>query len=77
METNLGVEDRAVLEEYVDGFADRITELDDALLQQSRMAVSSVTSMTATGSRRGSGVVSLVTNPSSAMPNFTLGANPL
>jgi serine/threonine-protein kinase ULK/ATG1 len=77
METNLGVEDRAVLEEYVDGFADRITELDDALLQQSRMAVSSAISMTATGSRRGSGVVSLVTNPSSAMPNFTLGANPL
>ena len=40
METTIGADDRAVLEEYVDGFAARINELDDFMLQQSRMAAS-------------------------------------
>jgi len=38
MEPKIGSEDRKVLEGYVDGFAARITELDESMLQQSRLA---------------------------------------
>jgi len=37
MEPKIGSEDRKVLEGYVDGFAARITELDESMLQQSRL----------------------------------------
>lgn len=36
METKLGDEDKAILENLVEGFAERITELDNIMLQQSR-----------------------------------------
>jgi len=72
MEADLGPEDRSILEGYVDGFAARITELDEVILQQSsqqsRSAGSSITS-----SRRGPGVVGLVGQPP-ASPNYNLGA---
>ena len=48
MEPSIGMEDRKVLEGYVDGFAARITELDGFMQQQSRTS-------SAAGSRRGSG----------------------
>lgn len=41
MDSTLGADDRKVLEEYVDGFAARIHELDTYMLQQSRSAASS------------------------------------
>lgn len=41
MEPAIGAEDRDILEGYVDGFATRITELDNLMLQQSRMSGSS------------------------------------
>merc|ERR1712224_715004 len=53
MEVNVGTDDRKILEGYVDGFAARITELDQLMLQQSRMAHSSNN----VPSRRGSGIV--------------------
>ena len=36
METELGDEDKTILENLVEGFAERITELDNIMLQQSR-----------------------------------------
>jgi hypothetical protein len=69
MEVNIGAEDRKILEGYVDGFAARITELDELMLQQSRMVGSSHTggmgSSTQVG-RRGSGVIGLIGPPPSA-----------
>ena len=64
MEPNLVGNDRKILEDYVDGFAARITELDEMILQQSRL-VASVGTGTASlsGSRRASGVVGLVGQP--------------
>ena len=56
METGIGPEDRNVLEGYVDGFAARITELDQLMLHQSRM----VGSNNIGSSRRGSGVIGLI-----------------
>ena len=41
MDSSLETADRKVLEEYVDGFAARIHELDTYMLQQSRSAASS------------------------------------
>jgi len=70
MEVNIGAEDRKILEGYVDGFAARITELDQLMLQQSRMAGST---NTASSHRRGSGVVGLI-GPSSAAPTFLVGS---
>ena len=67
MEVNIGTEDRKILEGYVDGFAARITELDQLMLQQSRMAISSNTTPSQSQqSRRGSGIVGLIGPPSSA-----------
>jgi hypothetical protein len=70
MEATIGAEDRTVLEGYVDGFAARITELDDMMLQQSRMAGS-----TSVGSsRRGSGIIGLIGPPPSAPSGFLIGS---
>jgi hypothetical protein len=69
MEANIGAEDRKILESYVDGFAARITELDQLMLQQSRMAGSSHTA----SSRRGSGIVGLIGPPPSAPTTFLVG----
>jgi len=69
MESNISVDDRKVLESYVDGFAARITELDQLMLQQSRMVSSSNVSLT----HRGSGVIGLI-GPSPAAPTgFLVG----
>ena len=57
MEQNVSSEDRKVLEEYVDGFAARITELDDYMAQSS--SVVNKRSVMAGGSRSPA-VVSLV-----------------
>lgn len=65
MESGLGGEDRKVLEEYVDGFAARITELDQTMLQQSRMAISGA-SGSAVSSRRAPSVIGLVGQPQPA-----------
>merc|ERR1712224_108130 len=46
MEVDVGTDDRKILEGYVDGFAARITELDQLMLQQSRMAISSNNTIT-------------------------------
>ena len=65
MEVNIGADDRKILEGYVDGFAARITELDQLMLQQSRMAISSNTTPSQSQqSRRGSGIVGLIGPPS-------------
>ncbi len=53
MEQRLGGDDKRLLENYVDGFAARINEVDQSMLQQSRMS-------TGGSSRRASGVISLV-----------------
>lgn len=58
MEPRVEGEDRKTLESYVDGFAARINELDETMLQQSRL--SSAASSTAASSRRGPSVVGLV-----------------
>ncbi|KAL3920324.1 MAG: hypothetical protein SGILL_003320 [Bacillariaceae sp.] len=65
MEAQIGADDRKILESYVDGFAARITELDQLMLQQSKMTGSS--------SRRGSGVVGLIGPPPSAPTAFLVG----
>ncbi|KAL7558223.1 hypothetical protein ACA910_016103 [Epithemia clementina (nom. ined.)] len=62
MEPNLAGNDRKILEEYVDGFAARITELDELILQRSKLG-SATTATTPTSSRRMPGVVSLVGQP--------------
>lgn len=74
MEVNIGADDRKILEGYVDGFAARITELDQLMLQQSRMAISSNTAQTSQSQqfRRGSGVVALIGPP--PVPAATSGA---
>jgi len=74
MESGMGGDDRKILEGYVDGFAARITELDEVMLQQSRQLVgiggsSTVTAATASlgsSARRivgGPSVVGLVGHP--------------
>jgi len=57
MEPSVGADDRNVLEGYVDGFAARIKEVDDIMLQQSRSMGSSPGSSI---SRRGSTVIGLI-----------------
>jgi hypothetical protein len=72
MEVNIGPEDRKILEGYVDGFAARITELDQLMFQQSsRMTLSS---NTAPSSRRGSGIVGLIGPPPLAPTAFITGS---
>jgi hypothetical protein len=67
MEVNMGADDRKILEGYVDGFAAKITELDQLMLQQSRMAISSNTTPSQSQqSRRGSGIEGLIGPPSTA-----------
>ena len=65
MESKLVGNDRKILEDYVDGFAARITELDELILQRSQLggAGATATAMSAAGSRRMPGVVSLVGQP--------------
>lgn len=60
MEAKLVGNDRKILEEYVDGFAARITELDENILQRSKLA----------GSGRSPGVVGLVGQPSVSKLNL-------
>ena len=57
MEPNVGAEDRKILEGYVDGFAARIKEVDQIMLQQSRSMGSSPGSSI---SKRGSAVIGLI-----------------
>mmetsp|Transcript_22339 Transcript_22339/g.25133 ORF Transcript_22339/g.25133 Transcript_22339/m.25133 type:complete len:1163 (+) Transcript_22339:66-3554(+) len=71
MEVNIGPEDRKILEGYVDGFACRITELDQLMVHQSRMTLSS---NTVPSSRRGSGVVGVIGPPPEAPTAFTTGS---
>ena len=66
METGIGAEDRNVLEGYVDGFAARINELDQLMLNQSRM----IGSNNISASRRGSGVIGLI-GPAPSAPFMT------
>lgn len=69
MEANISADDRKVLESYVDGFAARITELDQLMLQQSRMVSSSNVSL----NHRGSGVIGLIGPPTTAPTGFIVG----
>jgi Domain of unknown function (DUF3543) len=71
MEANVTAEDREVLESYVDGFATRIIELDQLMLQQSRMVSSSNASFTNRGSQ--SGVIGLIGPPPAAPSGFMTG----
>lgn len=71
MEANVGAEDRKILEGYVDGFAARITELDQLMLQQSRLTGSSNTTATA----RCSGVIGLIGPPPSVPTGFLVNPN--
>eukprot|EP00522_Entomoneis_paludosa_P004407 CAMPEP_0172472886 /NCGR_PEP_ID=MMETSP1065-20121228/68572_1 /TAXON_ID=265537 /ORGANISM="Amphiprora paludosa, Strain CCMP125" /LENGTH=939 /DNA_ID=CAMNT_0013231053 /DNA_START=1728 /DNA_END=4547 /DNA_ORIENTATION=+ len=67
MESNLVGNDRKILEDYVDGFAARITELDELILQRSKLVSNSgVGTSNLLGSRRAPGVVSLVGQPYTA-----------
>jgi hypothetical protein len=72
MEPNVGGDDRKLLEEYVDGFAARITELDQYMSQSSTSKRPS-SSGSASGSRRSPAVVSLVSQP---MKSLALGPRP-
>lgn len=58
MEPRIEGQDRTLLEEYVDGFATRINELDQVMLQQSRLSVAA--SATGGSQQRGPSVISLV-----------------
>lgn len=70
MEATIGTEDRKILEGYVDGFAARITELDQLKHQQSRMAGSTNMGPSA----RGSGVIGLIGPPPSVPTGFLVGS---
>lgn len=67
MEAGIGDEDRKILEGYVDAFAHRINELDQAMLNQTRMLESSPT---ITSCEPGSGVVGLIGPPTSLPTEF-------
>ena len=67
MGTNLGSEDRQVLEGYVDGFAARITELDGAMLQQSRLVASTAGN---SSTRSGAGIAGLIAQSPMQSPPF-------
>ena len=73
MEQNVSSEDRKVLEEYVDGFAARITELDDYMAQAS--SVVNKRSVMAGGSRSPA-VVSLVAQPPMKGSGMDLASRP-
>ena len=70
MENTLAAEDRKVLEGYVDGFATKITELDQLMMQQSRMA----SSVNPSSTPRGSGVVGLIGPPAAVPSGFLVGS---
>jgi hypothetical protein len=77
MEPSIGIEDRKVLEGYVDGFAARITELDGLMQQQSRTS-----SATNSGnvSRRGSGssgVIGLIGGALPFEPQLRVSSTPI
>jgi serine/threonine-protein kinase ULK/ATG1 len=61
MEQKLVEEDKRILEGYVQGFSERINEIDNIMIQQSRHSISSSSSYkgrsSATSSRRGSSTV--------------------
>ena len=69
MEPRVEGDDRKTLEGYVDGFAARINELDETILQQSRLS-SAASSTVASSSRRGASVVGLVGQESALRPGF-------
>jgi len=71
MEPNVSTEDRQVLESYVDGFATRITELDQLMLQQNRTGSSPNASTFYRGSQ--SGVIGLIGPPPAAPTGFLTG----
>ena len=73
MEPNVCSEDRKLLEEYVDGFAQRITELDE-YMAQSVMKRNPTSS--AGNSRRSPAVVSLVPHTPLKAPAINLGPRP-
>eukprot|EP00977_Amphora_coffeiformis_P020849 scaffold8602_cov196-Amphora_coffeaeformis.AAC.7 len=76
MEQNVTADDRKILEEYVDGFAARITELDD-YMAQSVMKQKNVASSSTGGSRRSSpAVVSLVAQSPMKSHGTNLGPRP-
>jgi len=70
MEAGIGDEDRRILEGYVDAFAYRINELDQAMLNQTRMLGSSPT----ISGERDPGIVGLI-GPPTSIPT-ELGAPP-
>jgi len=71
MESNVSTEDRAILEGYVDGFAARITELDNIIFQQSRMDGSSNINLF-----RKSSVIGLIGPPPTTPSGFLVGTSP-
>jgi hypothetical protein len=66
MEPRIEGEDRKTLESYVDGFAARINELDETMLQQSRLS----SAMSSNASRRRPSVVELVGHSPLDRPGF-------
>jgi hypothetical protein len=76
MEPNLSNDDRDVLENYVDGFAARITELDEVMMQQSRTAGGNSAMSSFGSSRRGPAVVSFVGQPFSATRSVDMNSYP-
>lgn len=72
MEANIGPEDRTILETYVDGFSARIIELDQSMVEQSKMVLSS--NSTTSSSRRESGVGDFIGPPPAAPITFIAGS---
>lgn len=74
MEPGLENDDREILESNVDGFAARITELDEIMIQQSRTVGGSSLMSGVGSSHRGPAVVSLVGQSFPAAVNANHGA---
>lgn len=74
MEPNVCNEDRKVLEDYVDGFAQRITELYEYIAQA--MANKRNPASSSAHSRRSPAVVSLIQNTPLKSPTMSLGPRP-
>lgn len=72
MEQNVGRDDRKLLEEYVDGFAARITELDEHMSHSTSSKRSMISN--AGSSRRSPAVVSLMAHP--PVKSSSLNAGP-
>jgi len=72
MEDKLGEEDKKVVEGYVYGFLERITEVDAIMLQQSKHVINNSSSGVVAGqlARRGSEVVGLVGSQPTAPPGY-------